>query len=491
MTNWSAKPGSDVRTLLVRYGLLVLLLAIGSVPAHGAQTSSLDQAREALESGRVEEAHRLADAALQRAPRNPQAHLVFGSALLLQGRRDEAEKSFEFALALDPSVEPELGRAYLRAAEHFLDASELETAEAYALRAAEHDPELEGRGVEMLFADALARFRAGDDAGDALVGRWLSRFPDYVPRSEEEIFVLASYHEASGKRQKAARLYARCAEEYPEGELGGRAAELLLSRKVTIDRLVSVPCSARLFVKLRSIELGYDATRVAVSFVWVSDDRANVPKQRLRLLNESRIEAGGGETLPIQIGTGRSRRGKSLELSADTLHHVNLKFPPVSRDRETITLVLENDLCGTSGRRGRYALRFAALPTSNATAGGADGSGARTQKVPALHLHNYFIAAGRCTGTLIFSPDGITYRADRHGFELLCEDVIHVAPRRKFIAEDPFDRIGQTGEVPTLEIKGRVTTDKGERKTETWRFLAEDGTPPVLLRSKNPCRNGR
>lgn len=491
MTSWSAKPESDVRPLLVRCGLLVLLLGIASLPVGGAQSSSLDQAREALDSGRVEDAHRLAEAAIQRNPRNPRAHLAFGSALLLQGRRDEAEKSFEFALALDPSVEPELGRVYLRAAEHFLHASELEMAEAYALRAAEHDPELEGRGVEMLFADALARFRAGDDAGDALLGRWLSRYPDYVPRAEEEIFALARYHEASGKRQEAARLYARCAEEYPEGELGLRAAELLEPRKLTIDRLVSVPCAAELFVKLRSIELGFDATKVAVSFVWVSEDRTDVPSKDLRVLPESRIETGDGETVPIQTGDGRRRAVKSLKLPTDTLTHITLEFLPVPRGQRAISLVLENDLCGTSGRWRRHELRFADLSLASPEAGAADGSGVRTQKVPALHLHNYFIAAGRCTGTLIFSPDGISYRAGRHGFELRCDDVIHVAPRRKFIAEDPLSRIGQTGEVPTLEIKGRVTNKKGERKTETWRFLAEDGTPPVLLRSKNPCRDER
>lgn len=182
---------------------------------------------------------------------------------------------------------------------------------------------------------------------------------------------------------------------------------------------------------------------------------------------------------------------KSLKLPTDTLTHITLEFLPVPRGQRAISLVLENDLCGTSGRWRRHELRFADLSLASPEAGAADGSGVRTQKVPALHLHNYFIAAGRCTGTLIFSPDGISYRAGRHGFELRCDDVIHVAPRRKFIAEDPLSRIGQTGEVPTLEIKGRVTNKKGERKTETWRFLAEDGTPPVLLRSKNPCRDER
>jgi hypothetical protein len=107
------------------------------------------------------------------------------------------------------------------------------------------------------------------------------------------------------------------------------------------------------------------------------------------------------------------------------------------------------------------------------------------------HVHDYFIAAGRCSGNLSFSSDRIVYRSGPHSFELPCDDVLRVTRGWKDILEDPLQRFEEIGTIPTLLIEGRTRTKKGKVKTETWHFLAQHGTPPVLLLSENLCRSAR
>lgn len=492
MTTWSVMPRSDRRRFCP--GLVLLLLSLGSLPApvFPAQASIFERVRTEVEAGRVDEAHKQAEAAVRRSPRSPQSHLALGTVLLAQGKTGEASKSFEFALALDPDVRLQVGEAYLAAVRRF-SASNPDSAEACLTRAAQFDPELLKAGIEALFDDAFARIRAGDKDGRQLLSRWLTRFPDFEPSSEEDLFALAGYYEAEGKLSEAAATYGLCARTYPDGELGKRAAGLLRSRTMVVDRILSVPCAAQLFVVVRSLELSLTRSRANLSLVWVAEDRAGEPSRNLRLLPESRLETPSGESLAVVTGTGGSGVvGRNLELQTDAGKRLTLDFPPVPRGEMRADLVLENDVCGTSGRWGHHAIRFSDLPVFDSPIiPGQDLAGPREAEVSVVHIHDYFLAAGRCSGTLRFSTDGISYVSGPHGFELPCEDVIRVGLGSKTITSDPLGRIGEVGTVPTLLIEGRTVTKRGKPKTETWHFLAENGTPPVLLLSKNLCPSAR
>lgn len=488
MVTSSGRPENEISATPVYLGFSVLLAVLLLVPPAAAQSSSLEQARTRLESGQLEEAHRLAEAALRENPRNPRAHLVQGSVLLLQGRDAEAEKSFEFALALDEGLRSELGRTYLLAAKRTAGASNLSRTEAYLSRAFELVPQLRTEGIEAVLSDGLARYSAGEVEGKSLVQHWLSRFPDYVPGNERDLFSLATYHREVGKLAEAKALYTRCAKEFPEGELGRRASKLLGSRKVAVERLLSAPCSEKLFVKLRGLELGFDSTRVKLSLVWVSGDRSNEPLVDLRISPNSRIETSGGATLELASDNG-GHSGPEIKMRTDALYHLTLDFPPVPRDQlhRLVTLVLANNKCGTSGRWGNYSFRFADLSLE----GGQMNRRSEETKVPVSHYHEYFVAAGRCSGTLALSPKGISYRSQRHGFDLPCEDIIRVVPEIKYVSEDVLERFDRTGHLPMILIEGRIVTKKGKEKTETWRFLTHSDTHPVLLLSENMCPRSR
>jgi hypothetical protein len=471
---------------------LITVLCIAAWPTLASSTS-LEEARAKLETGRIEDAARLAETALRRSPRDPHAHILVGTILLVRGKNGEATKSFEFALALDPDVREEVGRAHLAAVRHFVAAANADAAEAALEGAAEHVSELRDEGVATLYADALARYRGGDAASGELLARWRSRFPDYSPHAEEDLFTLAVYHEAEGRRPEAAQLYRRCAAEYPEGELGRRAAELLRPQRVALDLWRAVECGQKLFVGLRSVVRGYDATQVELSFAWVSADRSRAPVGTLHLLSESSMETEEGESLSLLADeTGRRRAGRQLDLESDREHRVVLQFPPLPRDWERATLVLANDSCGSRKSGGDYELRFpeVLLATSSETpAPGASGE-AVPSEIAVLHVHDYFLAAGLCSGSLVFTAQGISYRSDGHAFELSCEDVLRVTEGRKDILIDPGGRFGQIGIVPTLMVEGRELAKKGKVKTVTRHFLASDGMPPALLLAKNLCRSG-
>lgn len=472
--------------------LVFLLLAAGPAVTTAAPASTLDQARAKLAAGEVGEAARLAEAAVRSARRNPQAHVVFASVLLYQGKVAEAERSFEFALALDPSVRGEVGEAFVAAVRHVAATSGVEEAEELLSQALGFDPELREPAVEALFVDALRRYRAGEATGEGLLAHWTSRFPDFTPTTEEDLFSFAAYHEAQGRPSEAAALYARCAAGFPEGELGRRATEVLQPRRVALDRRLSVSCSARLFVELRGLVLGFDSTIAELAFAWVSEDRAGVPAKALHLLPDTRMETNGGAAAPAVFAAGGTRRQTPrIDLQTDRVHQVELTFPPVARDEERIDLFIANDSCGTSGRRGRYSLDFRAIPLSTTpTAGGAERDRDRELAIPVFHLHDYFVTTGHCEGTLHLSPQGIAYRSDWHTVELPCELIEEVVEGRDAIA-DPLQRFGQAGIVPTLLIKGPGLTRRGREKMMTWQFLAVDGTPPALLLAKDPCRSAR
>jgi len=489
MMTSSGRPENEIPATPVYLGFSVLLAVFLLVPLAGAQSSSsLEQARARLKSGQLEEAHRFAEMALRENPRNPRVHLLLGSVLLLQGQDAEAEKSFEFALALDQGLRPELGQSYLLAAERSSDLSRTET---YLSRAFEYDPQLRPEGIEAVLSDGLARYSAGEVGGKSLVQHWLSRFPDYVPGDERDLFSLATYYREVGKLAEAKALYTRCAKEFPRGELGQRASKLLQPRRVTIDRILSAPCSEKLFVKLRGLELGFDSTRVELSLVWASGDRSNEPIVDLRISPNSRIEISGGAILELASDNG-GHSGRKINMRTDALYHLTLDFPPVPRDQQQITLVLANNRCGTSGRWGSYVFRFADLSLEGPVPGTKlVNSRSEEKQIPVFHYHDYFVAAGRCSGTLTLSPEGISYRSQRHGFDLPCEDIIRVVPEIKYVSEDVLERFDRIGHLPMILIEGRVVTKKGKEKTETWHFLTHSDTHPVLLLSKNPCHRGR
>lgn len=485
----SAPPWNDGRRPLAGLVLVILSLSSASSPTLWAQSPSFEQVREKLESGQLEEARRLAEASVRRSPRNPRSHLAFGTVLLFQGKAAEASKSFEFAAALDPAIRPQVGEAYLAAARAFAE-PDPDRAQGLLTRAAEYDPALRQQGLEAFFGDAFERLRAGDETGRRFLSQWLARFPEHEVGGEEDLFTLAGYYEAEGRLKEAADAYARCAEQYPEGELGRRAAELLEPRRVRFDRLLSMPCAGKLFVVLRSLDLGLTSSQAEVSLVWVSEDRGGAAVRSLRLLPESRIEPALGEALPAVSGEPGSVIGTVVDLRTDTEYHISMEFPPIARDQKRVSLVIENDACGTGGRWGRHALRFTGLPIAgDAVEPGRDAEALQATEVAVFHIHDYFLAAGRCSGTLRFSPEGISYRSGPHSFELSCQEVIGVVQSSKTLAPDLLGRTEEVGTVPTLLVQGHGLTRKGKPKTEAWHFLAQDDTPPVLLLAKNLCRS--
>jgi hypothetical protein len=268
---------------------------------------------------------------------------------------------------------------------------------------------------------------------------------------------------------------------------------------VTVDQLVSAPCARTLFVKLRKLELGYDSTKVRIALVWVSENRESTTTKAFRVSSESRIETADGQKFPLVVPK-RAHRGaaQQIELQTDTLHQLTLEFPPLPHDQHQANLVLVNDLCGTSGRWGHRTIRFKEVPLGYASVVGAAATDAQSplapvrEEIAVVHVHDYFLVAGQCSGTLRFSADRISFRSQgKHSFELPCEAVVRVRPATKIIVEDPLGQFEETGEIPTLSIKGRIRNKRGKWKNETWHFLAQNGLPPVLLMSKNRCSGGR
>jgi len=461
-------------------------LVLGLLPTQGtfAKSSTLDQALARLEDGQVAEAHRIAEAALARNPRNPEAHLVLGQVLLDEGQSDKAAKSFEFALALDPKAQSRVAEAYLAAMRRALAQGSSDRAETYLAKAGAFDAGLRDAGIKLLFDDALARVQANDPKGAQLLERWLSRFPDFTPTSEQGLFTLAHYYEASGSLDEAARYYRKCAEDFPDGTLGHRAAERLASRRVRVHQLLSADCpagSGRLFVQLRDLELSYGATKAEVSLIWSTAGRSGDPGPTLTILSSSQIQVAGGAAV------GMNDRGVRVALSNDAERRATLTFPPVNPAANHLSLSIAENLCGEGAYRGHHAFRFKDISLDASQNVQLNP----VRAVPVFHIHEYFVATGSCSGTLRFEPDRISFVSDEHSVDLPCADIVRIARGSKELSTDIFGRLGETKTVPTLLIKARITTKRGKQKVKTWQFLAQDGTPPVLLLSDNLCPTGR
>jgi hypothetical protein len=487
MTIPSVASRPERRRGLILAGFLLLLAAwvLAPRPVVG-QARALQQGRKSLDAGRLSEAHRLAEQAIQVDPRNPQAHLLLGSVLLAEGKLVEASKSFEFAVALDRNLRFEVGRSYLAAIHRAVAASDPDRALSCLEQAKQVAPGLQRKGVEILFDDAFSRFRAGDAEGAKLLGRWLAKFPDYTPGREEDQFALARYLEANGERSAAARLYAECARRDPDGELGQRAKRILQSRSVRVGRQLDAPCGDRIFVVLRDLELDFDATKADLSLVWVSGDRSRKPQRSFSIQEDSKIETADGKSLSVLDGQGPGDVvGRDLELRSDEEHRVALRFPPVPGDAETISLDLVDDACGRGGRWGRHTLRFSDISLS----AGEEPLKPSTEEVAVDHLHHHLGMFGKCSGTLRFTPEQISYLSGSHSFDLPCRDVVRIGLGSVERAKLSLSDFKNLGAVPTLLIEGRVATRRGKVKTETWNFVAQDGTPPVLLLDENLCPN--
>lgn len=475
--------------LVVGTAFVSTLLSLWSIPVvtEGSE-GTIEQARAKLEAGQIAQALALAERAVRQSPRDPQAHLTFGSVLLRQGRHGEAEKSFEFALALDPAVGSELGPIYLSAARHLAMGPDPDRAEILLARAIELDPQGASSGAEMLVRDALARFQAGEPDSRALLARWVARFPKHTPSGEADLFHLASFHEAEGRLGEAGKLYARCAAEYPDGELGSRASQLLTTRRVRLERLQSTSCEGRLFVSLDALEYGFATIRASITLVWASEDRYQKPSRRFRWLPETRLETGTGSALTAVSALGPAPvLDREIELRSDREHRITIEFPAAPQNQELARLVLENDSCGTTGNWRRRALHFADLAEAGSGVKTAGGMQDGAIEIPVHHIHNYIIPGSSCSGTLRLTSESISYLSGSHGFQLPCSDLLGFYQSLP-ASDQPFPHFGDARDGPLLIVRGTATTKRGKDKTKLWRFQDADGSPPVLLMRKNLCR---
>ena len=94
MSRPSHTTSSDRLRTVLAIGFFGITLSLASVfVAAEASEGTIEQTRAMLDAGRVSEAHSLAERAVRQRPRDPLAHLAFGSVLLREGRNDQAEKS--------------------------------------------------------------------------------------------------------------------------------------------------------------------------------------------------------------------------------------------------------------------------------------------------------------------------------------------------------------------------------------------------------------
>jgi tetratricopeptide (TPR) repeat protein len=484
--------------------LVLTLLLLASVPVSG-QDRSVERAESAMATGNVAEAKQIAESALRANPRNPNLHLMLGRVRLAEGNLGEAEKSLDFALALDGNLREEVARAYFQAITRRLSVGDLDLADEFLKRAVYHEPNIKGEGIGLLYADAIKRLRLDDPLGKVMLDRWLSAYPGYSNDSEDFLFYIAQYFEVEGKRAWARVHYEKCAGLYPDGDLGKQAAQILRPRVLRVNTIRNAPCNnGRLFTTLERLEFSYETTKAVLSWFWSSENRRDL---EIRVRSGTKLIGNSGREYAVDFQQHeRVLVEQDVTLRSDVGLKFALFFPAVERNELSVTLALLNSRCGETEQRwgSEHEFRFAdiLLNWSESTEAGlpepiADGNSIQTgepmqgaapgrgYEVSVVHIHDYFLATGTCLGRLRFEHDRIVFDSGNHAFELACADVFSVLVGSKGIWITQAD----LESVSTVKIEGRMTNKKGKPVAKTWHFLAQDQTPPTLIVGQNLCRS--